>query len=204
MKKIPTLFERDWEGDRSRVLNVVNPAAQWVIDGEGVATIKYDGTAVMVRGGRLFARYDAKKGRPRPPHFEPLGESDEATGHHPGWVPVETREHDSGAMVSINPQYKWHVQALVNTMRLGASVPDGTYEAVGLHFQGNPYVMQEDVLWAHGSEAINVPRTFEELALYFRSDESEGVVWHHPDGRMAKIKRRDFGLLWPVKEVAGV
>ena len=28
----------------------------------------------------------------------------------------------------------------------------------------------------------------------------EGLVWHHPDGRMAKIKRRDFGLSWPVKE----
>lgn len=22
----------------------------------------------------------------------------------------------------------------------------------------------------------------------------EGVVWHHPDGRMVKIKTRDFGL----------
>ena len=20
----------------------------------------------------------------------------------------------------------------------------------------------------------------------------EGIVWHHPDGRMAKLKRRDF------------
>ena len=26
----------------------------------------------------------------------------------------------------------------------------------------------------------------------------EGIVWHHPDGRMAKIKRRDFGLSWPI------
>lgn len=24
----------------------------------------------------------------------------------------------------------------------------------------------------------------------------EGLVWHHDDGRMAKIKRRDFGLKW--------
>ena len=24
----------------------------------------------------------------------------------------------------------------------------------------------------------------------------EGIVWHHPDGRWAKIKRRDFGLKW--------
>ena len=25
----------------------------------------------------------------------------------------------------------------------------------------------------------------------------EGIVWHHPDGRMVKIKARDFGLPWP-------
>jgi hypothetical protein len=25
----------------------------------------------------------------------------------------------------------------------------------------------------------------------------EGVVWYHEDGRMVKIKRRDFGLKWP-------
>jgi hypothetical protein len=22
----------------------------------------------------------------------------------------------------------------------------------------------------------------------------EGIVWHHPDGRMAKLKLRDFGV----------
>ena len=25
----------------------------------------------------------------------------------------------------------------------------------------------------------------------------EGIVWHHPDGRMVKIKRKDFGFKWP-------
>jgi hypothetical protein len=32
------------------------------------------------------------------------------------------------------------------------------------------------------------------------SNPIEGIVWHHPDGRMVKIKRRDLGLPWPVKE----
>ena len=45
MQKIPTLFERDWTGDRSRVLDKVNPEAAWVLAGEGVATRKRDGTA---------------------------------------------------------------------------------------------------------------------------------------------------------------
>lgn len=49
MRKMPTLFERDWNGDRSRVTEKVNPLAQWVIDGEGVPTQKHDGTACLGR-----------------------------------------------------------------------------------------------------------------------------------------------------------
>ena len=43
MKKIPTMFERDWNGDRSRVVNQVHPGCEWVLAGEGVATRKLDG-----------------------------------------------------------------------------------------------------------------------------------------------------------------
>ena len=56
MKKIPTIFERDWNGDRSRVTPRANPACQWVFDGEGVATRKYDGACCMVRDGKLYMR----------------------------------------------------------------------------------------------------------------------------------------------------
>ena len=44
MQKITSLFQRDWEGDSSRVLDIVSPGAEWVIEGEGVATRKWDGT----------------------------------------------------------------------------------------------------------------------------------------------------------------
>jgi hypothetical protein len=30
------------------------------------------------------------------------------------------------------------------------------------------------------------------LAKYLAEFEGEGIVWHHPDGRMAKLKRKDF------------
>jgi hypothetical protein len=50
MKKIPTIFERDRDGDRSRVVNVINSKCQWVFDGEGVATRKVDGTCCRVLG----------------------------------------------------------------------------------------------------------------------------------------------------------
>jgi len=38
------------------------------------------------------------------------------------------------------------------------------------------------------------PRTFDALREYLRGRDIEGVVWHHPDGRLVKIKGKDFGL----------
>ena len=50
MKKIQTLFVRDWDGDRRYVLPEVAPGCEWVLKGEGVPTRKYDGTCVMFAG----------------------------------------------------------------------------------------------------------------------------------------------------------
>ena len=49
MKKIPTLFEREFENHRIvRILPNVSPDLAWVMAGEGVATIKWDGACCAV------------------------------------------------------------------------------------------------------------------------------------------------------------
>jgi len=40
---------------------------------------------------------------------------------------------------------------------------------------------------------LEAPRTFNELKEWFKDQDIEGIVWHHPDGRMIKLKKRDFG-----------
>lgn len=35
-------------------------------------------------------------------------------------------------------------------------------------------------------------RTYRDLMGYFATHDIEGIVYHHPDGRLAKIKTRDF------------
>jgi hypothetical protein len=70
MKKIISLFQRNYEGNR-KVRDEVTPGAQWVIDGEGKATRKWDGLAVLVKDGVVFRRYDAKTGRTPPAGFIP-------------------------------------------------------------------------------------------------------------------------------------
>ena len=52
MKKIISLFQRNYDGDRL-VRNEVVPGAEWVQNGEGVATRKYDGTCCMIKGGEF-------------------------------------------------------------------------------------------------------------------------------------------------------
>jgi hypothetical protein len=44
-------------------------------------------------------------------------------------------------------------------------------------------------------ELVAVPRDFDGLARYLDGLGHEGIVWHHPDGRMAKLKVRDFPRL---------
>ena len=61
MKKIPTLFERDWNGDRSRVLPQVHSGCEWVLAGEGIATRKLDGTCCMIRDGKLYKRRELRE-----------------------------------------------------------------------------------------------------------------------------------------------
>lgn len=187
MKKIISLFVRDWEGDKSRVTRVVQEGAEWVIAGEGVATRKFDGTACMVRAGVLYRRYDAKNGKTPPPDFEPAQEPDAVTGHWPGWIPVKES----------NPADKWYIAAWNYENGL-APFDDGTYELCGPHFQSNAENMPRDIFITHGMYTLDdCPRDFDGLASYLQANAYEGIVWHHPDGRMVKIKASDFGIKWP-------
>jgi len=183
MKKIPTIFERDWDGDRSRVLDVPNPQCQWVFDGEGVATRKLDGTCCAVRGGELFKRREVKKGKPKPDFFVQV-DLDEKTGKRIGWVPVGDGNEDRYYREAWTGADGW---------------PDGTYELVGPKVQGNPEGYQHHLLIKHGEGpcgAIHgfMIRTFDHIRFGLTVSDIEGVVFHHPDGRMGKIKCRDFGI----------
>lgn len=181
MRKIISLFKRDYEGTRL-VYDEVVPGAEWVLSGEGVATQKHDGTCCLVRGGRLYKRYELKRGRQAPAGFEAAQEADPVTGDIPGWVPVGEGAED-----------RWH-RAAWDALTDGPP-PDGTYELIGPKVQGNPEDVWTHLLVRHGCAPLeDAPRDFEGLKAYLAETPIEGIVWHHPDGRMVKIKARDFGI----------
>ncbi len=173
MKKIPSVFLRDL--GTHFIYNEVTPGCEWVLAGEGVATRKFDGTACMIRHGNLFKRYDAKKNGKTPPlGFEPSQEPDEKTGHYPGWVPVTLSD-------------RYHLEAF------NSSLSDGTYELCGPKVNGNPERLEAHTLLRHGLEVyLDVPRTFLGLQIWLEKRTIEGIVFWHDDGRMAKVKKKDF------------
>lgn len=191
MKKIPTLFVREYD-ERGNVVGVTEKVAagmEWVLAGDGEATEKVDGSACAIINGELYKRFDAKEGRAIPDGAIPCQRMrDPYTGHWPHWVKVDPTSGGD----------KWFSRARKNTPW---AVADGTYEAVGVHFQSNPYGLDDDFLERHGRIKIkDCPHTFDGIREWLRLHEVEGIVFWKDGEPRCKIKRRDFGFPWPVKE----
>ena len=178
MKKIPTIFKRNPDNLRE-ILNQSHPDCQWVFDGEGIATRKYDGTCVKIENGKYYKRREIKKDGKLPDNF--IEEDfDPITGKRVGWIEVNQN----------NPDDKYHMEAFI------PSLPNGTYELLGPKIQGNPEHFDKHILLAHSKaqQFDDIVRTFEGIKTWLKDKDIEGIVFHHSDGRMGKIKKRDFNL----------
>lgn len=189
MRKIPTVYRRNPD-DRRFVIPEVEADCDWVLAGEGKATRKYDGVCVLfdpeldpalasavpaLHG--WWARREVKPGTEPPADFVEA-QHDEVTGKCVGWEPAEA----SGFA-------KYLAQA-VDQLRDGPEV--GSHELIGPKVNRNPEHVPQHTLIRHAdADPLDAPRTFEALRRWLPTQPYEGVVWHHPDGRMAKIKRRD-------------
>jgi hypothetical protein len=177
MQKTPTIFIRDFDHNPKLVTEEKNPVCDWVFNGEGQATRKYDGTCCYFDGDTWFKRREIKPGKKAPDDFRPVN-TDPVTGKMMGWVPV-------------GPDDKWHNEAIAQD----DGYAPGTYELCGPKVQGNPEGYASHVLIAHAdAEVFDVPRDYQGIQEWMKHIPFEGIVFHHPDGRMAKIKRRDFDI----------
>lgn len=183
MEKIPTIFDR---GDGFKVMNLPRKGCEWVFAGEGRATEKVDGTNVRltVRAGRVV-RVEKRR---NPSKLQ------KAQGVIDGWY-VEADENAKDD--------KWIHEAVRGTDVSAWSEGEHSVEAMGPNIQGNPLGLTKHLCVPFNLEIPvyeDVPRTFEGIKRYMEKLESrfcpghlaEGIVFHHPDGRRAKIKRKDF------------
>lgn len=177
MKKIPTLFIR--ENNHGSVTTEVNPECAWVLNNEGYATRKIDGTCTMLdTDGNWWARREIKSGQVTPDNFVHVN-TDGVTGKVMGWVPIE----DSSF-------YRWFEEADKPT-------EPGTYELCGPKIQGDPEGYGKHVLVPHGKEIVEVERTYEGIKNWIMSHPYEGLVfWLDAEGtKQAKIKKKDYPKL---------
>ena len=188
MKKIPTLFKRVFDGHEIvETTPQVIRGMEWVLRGEGYATVKMDGACCAIIDGKFYKRYDAKQGKTPPAGAIPCCQPDPVTCHHPHWVLVDEK----------NPGDRWFLAAYKNS----GALADGTYEAIGRHFQSNPYHMNDDMLEPHGVRIITgLDRSYDGIKRYLQDHNVEGIVFWKDNQPRCKIKRSDFGLEWNTKK----
>lgn len=188
MEKIPTIFDRNWEGNRK----VNEKLAVENFDFENaIATEKLDGTNVRVTVRNHIVVRVEKRRNPN--------KAQKAKGIVDPWY-VDASEEDKADV--------YIFEAVKNTDF--SNVPDGEWsaEALGKKIQGNPLNLEGHTLflfslseWRERVKFDNVPTTFEALKKWLPEQKTkfgndtgiEGIVWHNAKtGEMCKIKLKDF------------
>jgi len=185
MKKISTLFVINYgeKGSKGDITTEIRPENEWVYTENGVlATRKFDGTAVLIKDGEIYKRYDAKRGKQPPIGAIPCQEPDEVTGHHPHWVKCLLSENND----------KYFFEALSNF--IGIPV-DGTYEMCGEKVGINAEKITGHQLIKHGSIVFELPSfAFKDIKDFLEITNCEGIVFHGSNNKMCKIRKCDFGF----------
>ncbi|MCP3924538.1 MAG: hypothetical protein GY714_18345 [Desulfobacterales bacterium] len=178
MEKMKTIFKKNPE-NMSLVTREKDPSCDWVFNGEGEPHRKYDGTCCMIKDYILYKRRTVKKNKKLPNDFIKM-DYDPNTGKYFGWVPVVIAED------------KFHMEAYERL----TDKTNGTYELLGPKIQGNIEGFVKHKLINHKDTPIyiDIPLDFYGMREYLRPENIEGIVFHHPDGRKAKIRKTDFGL----------
>lgn len=183
MNKIPTIFERDFAGNRK----VVNKPVVKFGSQPCVATEKLDGTNVRITvRNHTCVRLEKRRNPDKIQKLKGITE--------PWYVDADPND----------PGDKYIYAALNGTIL--AELPEGEWsgEAIGENIQGNPLGINGNTicLFSLGKAPLlfDVPIELETLKVWLPEQKSafnaergiEGVVWHFADGSMAKIKTKDF------------
>lgn len=192
MKKIKTIFERNWEGDGK----IINQPIKYENYSDlsflkfMKATEKLDGTNVRVTVRNHMVMRVEKRRNP--------DKIQKAKGVVDPWY-VDASEFEA--------QDKWIFDGIKNTDF--SEVPDGEWsgELIGPNIQGNPLNLPTNriVFFTLGQAPVfdfgDVPFTYEGLKAWLPAQKSkygtdcgiEGIVWHDEvTGSMFKIKTKDF------------
>lgn len=186
MQKIPTIFDRDWEGNRG-VINdlLINPrivaTAHEKLDGTNVRVTIRNGQLKLLEKRRTPSKQQKKEGITQPCY-------------------AATDVYDPA------DQYIW--EAARN--RDYTTIPDGSWEAevLGPKIQGNPLNLEQHTLcifsYGEAPHIVECPllsseTLYDDLKAWLPKRRSEfgeglieGIVWWSKGRPVGKIKTKDF------------
>lgn len=213
MKKMTRVLEVDLSIGES--INKLRNGAEWILTSDCLPTIKLDGTACMIKGGKLYRRYNAKM-KPRllhlakdgyvynPSDFKRMPENpilcnefpNPNSGSFPVWILCKESE----------PNDKLHIEAFNNLK----DKVDGTYELIGEKINGNKLNLNGMFLVRHKSTPDELERItgkamhlseipnpenaeLTDFLIWVRDNLFEGLVFHNKKtGDMLKLRRNDL------------
>lgn len=186
MRKIKTIFDRDWDGDKTVIDKYVEGA--YMAISQGVATEKLDGMNVRITVRNHTCVRLEKRRNP-----------DKIQKHKGIEEPWYTEAFEN------EPADKYLFEALKGTDL--TEVPDGEWngEALGPNIQGNPLNLEGHRIYLFSIPKFvtpwwDVPIDYKGLKEWLPKQKSkygnncgiEGIVWHCKNGEMFKIKTKDF------------
>jgi hypothetical protein len=186
MKKIQTIFERDWEGNKKVVDKYISGLTPEILF-KSIPTEKLDGTNIRVTiRNHTVVRVEKRR---NPSKIE------KHKGIEEPWY-IDASESSS--------EDKWIYDAVKNTDFSDIDEGEWSGEAIGKNIQGNRLNLEKNmvILFSAGKAPILVdaPNSYKELKEWLPKQKSkigndcgiEGIVWHCDNGDMFKIKLRDF------------
>jgi len=188
MNKIKTIFKRDWEGNKKVINEYIEEINSEALLGlYATATEKLDGTNVRITvRNHIPVRVEKRR--------NPSGEQKLDGIEEPWYIDADKS----------NSSDKWIFDGIKNTDFSGIMDGEWSGELIGKNIQGNPLKLSNNriVFFTLDQAPIfeNVPITYEGLKEWLPKQKSkygndcgiEGIVWHLVDGRMYKIKVKDF------------
>lgn len=186
MRKIKTIFDRDWEGNRACINKYIEGFSPDILVG-AKATEKLDGMNVRVTvRNHTVVRVEKRRNPDKIQKHKGIEEP---------WY-IDASE--------FSPEDKWIYDAVKNTEFVSISDGEWSGEAIGKNIQGNTLNLDKNVVmfFTLGQAPVfeNVPTDYEGLKIWLPEQKSkygndcgiEGIVWHCENEDMFKIKVKDF------------
>jgi len=196
MKKIPTLFDRDWNGNR-KVIAQLDPRLEGKeIDwSQAICTEKFNGTnvAFTIENNQVINYWKRKN----------PSKEEKKLNIEPSYIEVDFEDPNTKYITKAITEYMW------KDFHKMYPIPNGLYSAelIGPKIQGNPYnlnfyyfiffsipdFIKNYTFDMQSPNYLLLRNTLPLLKSHLNPNVSiEGLVWHFPDKSMIKIKTEDF------------